>query len=491
MDLIYIIKPDKIKNKYKYKIIEKKLDTEKNSSNINVEYLELLNKIRLSDDKDINYLYKATLFFSFSKKINSPFINYIINILGLDNYYYNRNDKNEKNIINDNKKKECLIIFSMEEEFKNNKNLNYDCHKVNTLYKMKLNFLKNILKKIKNGYNIAFIDTNFCDNYNIDLFYILSLIFEKVFIIDTQVIICLNFNQESLYLKYILDYDIGKDYYLSISPYPKKDKFNKYCSNLYESYIKLYKLILKKDESNIFIEIYKFYASFTKDAFIKKNDKKKLYNIYLEQFIIESFRRLFFNESNNKNKLTEIKIHSAINKDEGRQIQKIMHDYKFEKCLEVGMAFGISAFYILSSNEKASLISIDPFQKNNKPWDSNGLKLIKQMGFQKRHEFIEEFSYIALPKLLIKYGNNYFDFIFIDGWHTFDYTLIDFFYADKLLRKEGIILIDDALHKGVQKFVKYVESNYKNYKKIYSVNTQAGYLKIGEDSREWFFHSNF
>ena len=62
MDLIYIIKPDKIKNKYKYKIIEKKLDTEKNSSNINVEYLELLNKIRLSDDKDINYLYKATLF---------------------------------------------------------------------------------------------------------------------------------------------------------------------------------------------------------------------------------------------------------------------------------------------------------------------------------------------------------------------------------------------------------------------------------------------
>jgi hypothetical protein len=113
------------------------------------------------------------------------------------------------------------------------------------------------------------------------------------------------------------------------------------------------------------------------------------------------------------------------------------------------------------------------------------------MGFQKRHDLLEEFSYIALPKLLIKYGNNYFDFIFIDGWHTFDYTLIDFFYADKLLRKGGIILIDDALHKGVQKFVKYVESNYKNYKKIYTTNTQAGYLKIGEDSREWFFHSNF
>jgi len=490
MELIYIIKPDK--TKIKYKIIEKKLDTEKNSSNISTEYIDLLNKIRLSDDKDINYLYKATLFFSFLKKVNSPFINYIINILGLDNYYYfNFNDKNDKNIIN-NDKKNSLIIFSIEEELKNNnKNLMYDCNKVNTLYKIKLNFLKNILKKIKNGNNIAFTDTNFCDNYNNDLYYILSLIFEKVFVIDAQVIICLNFNIESLYLKYILDYDIEKNYYLSFSPQPKKDKFNKYCSNLYESYIKLYKLILKKDENNLFIDTFKFYTSFVKDPFIKKNDKKKLYNIYLEQFIIESFRRLFFNESNNKNKLTEIKIHSAINKEEGRQIQKIMRDYKFEKCLEVGMAFGISAFYILSSNEKASLISIDPFQSNNKQWNSNGLKLIKQMGFQKRHDLLEEFSYIALPKLLIKYGNNYFDFIFIDGWHTFDYTLIDFFYADKLLRKGGIILIDDALHKGVQKFVKYVESNYKNYKKIYTTNTQAGYLKIGEDSREWFFHSNF
>jgi hypothetical protein len=490
MELIYIIKPDK--TKIKYKIIEKKLDTEKNSSNISTEYIDLLNKIRLSDDKDINYLYKATLFFSFLKKVNSPFINYIINILGLDNYYYfNFNDKNDKNIIN-NDKKNSLIIFSIEEELKNNnKNLMYDCNKVNTLYKIKLNFLKNILKKIKNGNNIAFIDTNFCDNYNYDLYNILSLIFEKVFVIDTQVIICFNFNVESLYLKYILDYDIGKDYYLSISPPQKKDKFNKYCSNIYESYIKLYKLILKKDENNLFIDTFKFYASFIKDPFIKKNDKKKLYNIYLEQFIIESFRRLFFNESNNKNKLTEIKIHSAINKEEGRQIQKIMRDYKFEKCLEVGMAFGISAFYILSSNEKASLISIDPFQSNNKQWNSNGLKLIKQIGFQKRHDLMEEFSYIALPKLLIKYGYNYFDFIFIDGWHTFDYTLIDFFYADKLLRKGGIILIDDALHKGVQKFVKYVESNYKNYKKIYTTNTQAGYLKLGEDSREWFFHSNF
>ncbi len=63
---------------------------------------------------------------------------------------------------------------------------------------------------------------------------------------------------------------------------------------------------------------------------------------------------------------------------------------------------------------------------------------------------------VKLTQLLNTYGENYLDFIFIDGWHTFDYTLIDFFYADKLLRKDGIILIDDALHKGVEKFVKNI-----------------------------------
>ena len=75
--------------------------------------------------------------------------------------------------------------------------------------------------------------------------------------------------------------------------------------------------------------------------------------------------------------------------------------------------------------------------------------------------------------------------------HTFDYTLIDFFYADKLLCKDGVILIDDALHEGVKKFVKYIETNYKNYTRIPTNNTQAAFMKNDEDSREWFLHSGF
>ena len=54
----------------------------------------------------------------------------------------------------------------------------------------------------------------------------------------------------------------------------------------------------------------------------------------------------------------------------------------------------------------------------------------------------------SIPKFLTKKP---FDFIFIDGWHTFDYTLVDMFYADRLLRIGGYLLIDDALHQGPSK----------------------------------------
>jgi predicted O-methyltransferase YrrM len=100
-------------------------------------------------------------------------------------------------------------------------------------------------------------------------------------------------------------------------------------------------------------------------------------------------------------------------------------------------------------------------------------------------------SYIALPKLLEK-NQNKFDFIFIDGFHTFDYTLLDFFYSNLLLKINGYILIDDALHHGVNKCIEYIKNNYlDSYKKIDSPVTFALFKKINEDKREWNFHKNF
>jgi predicted O-methyltransferase YrrM len=315
---------------------------------------------------------------------------------------------------------------------------------------------------------------------------LLSLLFKKIIIVDGSAIFCIGYNEGNKYVDMILK--LNEKNYLLIEPKEHLEELMKYKNNSIKNKKKIIELAKKKDEVKLFKELYDLFASYCHDPFILEHDHDHLLYKYFQLHLIENSRRFFIKD---KNESTEVKIHSAIKKDEGKNIQKIIKKYKFKKCLEIGMAFGISTSYILLSNKNVSLMSIDPYQKDKTQWNSMGLKLIKELELDERHHYIPEKSYISMPKLLSTYGEEYFDFIFIDGWHTFDYTLIDFFYADRLLRIGGVILIDDALHKGVQKFIKYIESNYKNYEKIETIKTQCGYIKISHDDRDWFYHQNF
>ena len=289
--------------------------------------------------------------------------------------------------------------------------------------------------------------------------------------------------------KYINDIkNLDENHYLFVETKENVDQLKKYSSNILNNKKKLLELRIKKDEKKLFKELYDLYSSYAHDPFIIAHDHDNLFHKYLQLHLIVNSRRFFIKD---KNESTEIKLHSAIKKKEGKNITQIIKKYKFKKCLEIGMAFGISASYILLANKNVNLISIDPFQKDKDQWNSMGLNLLKELGVDERHHYIGEKSYVSLPKLLSTYGEEYFDFIFIDGWHTFDYTLIDFFYADKLIRIGGIILIDDALHRGVTKFVNYIVNNYDNYKKIETNKTLAGFEKINNDTREWSFHGDF
>jgi predicted O-methyltransferase YrrM len=281
---------------------------------------------------------------------------------------------------------------------------------------------------------------------------------------------------------------LDKNSYLSIEPKEHLEQLKKYITNIYNNKKKLIELAIKKDEVKLFRELYDTFSSYIHDPFIIEHDNDHLFYKYFQLHLIENSRRFFVKD---KNGSTEIKLHSVIKKEEGKSIQKIIKKYKFKKCLEIGMGFGISSSYILLSNKDVSLTSIDPFQKDKTQWNSMGLKLLKELEVNERHHYISEKSYISMPILLKTFNEEYFDFIFIDGWHTFDYTLIDFFYSDKLLRIGGIIIIDDALHKGVKKFIKYVETNYTNYNKIETIDTQCGFIKISNDTRDWFFHEDF
>lgn len=181
------------------------------------------------------------------------------------------------------------------------------------------------------------------------------------------------------------------------------------------------------------------------------------------------------------------KIPSGINLKEGRFLFNLIKNHRLLQC----MANGASAYYICNSFKtnklNGRLTSIDPFQKSQ--WNDNGKKLLKSHGLDSYHHLISKKSYEALPELLKK--KKTYDLIFIDGWHTFDYTLVDVFYSILLLKTGGYLVVDDALHHGVAKCLKYIDSNLAYLKRLNSARTFACYQKIADDQRPWNFHRDF
>jgi predicted O-methyltransferase YrrM len=153
-------------------------------------------------------------------------------------------------------------------------------------------------------------------------------------------------------------------------------------------------------------------------------------------------------------------LEANIDMEESRFLGNLIRENNYTTSFEIGCAYGISSLSICSSlpeNDGFHSI-IDPFQFNE--WKGIGIRNLEKAGL-KNFKLVEKPSEIALPDLVAAGAK--FDFAFIDGWHTFDHTLLDMFYANRLLRKGGIMVIDDVGMKGVQKAVNYF-LNYPAYK---------------------------
>lgn len=151
-------------------------------------------------------------------------------------------------------------------------------------------------------------------------------------------------------------------------------------------------------------------------------------------------------------------IHSAIDRDEGEFVYGLIRDDpRITRTLEVGCAFGLSSLFIcaaLKERPQAEHTIVDPFQ--NSQWDGVGIRSLREAGFD-FFTLIEEPSEIALPRLLSENEGRY-DLVLIDGWHTFDQTLLDCYYALRLLRVGGVLVIDDVEFNSVRRVVAYLRN---------------------------------
>ena len=70
---------------------------------------------------------------------------------------------------------------------------------------------------------------------------------------------------------------------------------------------------------------------------------------------------------------------------------------------------------------------------------------------------MEEPSYRALAEL--EACGQRIDFAFIDGWHTFDFALVDLFFIDRMLNVGGVVAFDDASWPAIRKLCRFVKTN--------------------------------
>lgn len=149
--------------------------------------------------------------------------------------------------------------------------------------------------------------------------------------------------------------------------------------------------------------------------------------------------------------------------------------------LEVGMAFGVSSLAILSAlrdgEREGRLISVDPSQSS--VYQGCGLAAIERAGLADRHRLIEDFDYNALPRLLSEGVE--VEFAYIDGWHTFDYALVDWWYVDKMLAAGGIVGFNDCGFPAVARVIRFVLS-HRRYDEI-----EVGLpFTVGGGYHRWF-----
>src|SRR5262249_8439711 len=156
---------------------------------------------------------------------------------------------------------------------------------------------------------------------------------------------------------------------------------------------------------------------------------------------------------------TRVPIHGKVAPESGKVIQHAIETTRPRVGLEIGLAFGMSTLYILDAmrlHGGGHLIGMDPAQ-HDATWRGGGLHNVTRAGFGDRYSFHEQPSQLVLPRLAT--SGTRIQFAFVDGWHTFDHTLVDFFFIDRMLDVGGIIVVDDVGYPSIRRLCHFILSN--------------------------------
>jgi predicted O-methyltransferase YrrM len=160
-----------------------------------------------------------------------------------------------------------------------------------------------------------------------------------------------------------------------------------------------------------------------------------------------------------------IGLQSVVTPEFANALYALVKRERPELVLEIGLAHGATALAIataLQENGFGRLVSIDPFQQDR--WRGVAVAALERAGLSHLHTLVEQPDYIALPRLLEEWGRAV-DLAYIDGRHSYEYALLDFFYVDRLLKLCGIVSFNDCDWPAVIPTLRFVRQ-HRHYEPV-------------------------
>lgn len=142
-----------------------------------------------------------------------------------------------------------------------------------------------------------------------------------------------------------------------------------------------------------------------------------------------------------------VKDHKWMTLTQGQYIYDFLIKNNCTNVLELGFLHGVSSLYIAGAMQDngGKLTTID--HKSARKRNPNIETLLKNANLESYvNYYYEPKSYTWRMMRFLQEGKvGTFDFVYIDGSHTWDGAGYDFYLASKLLKKNGWILFDDIL----------------------------------------------
>jgi predicted O-methyltransferase YrrM len=152
----------------------------------------------------------------------------------------------------------------------------------------------------------------------------------------------------------------------------------------------------------------------------------------------------------------QLRPHS-LERAQGQALRELAMAEGAKRTIEVGLGLGMSALFLCQAvmPRRGQHVAIDPFQAES--WNGAGLRTLRDAGVEEHVEVIQEESQLALPRLAAE--GREFDLAFVDGDHRFEGVFLDLYFMTRLVRPDGVVVVDDMWMPAVRTAVAYVERN--------------------------------